>query len=194
MRIQGRITEWNDPRGFGFITPLEGGDRVFVHVMAFPPGSRRPSPGEYVSFNLGRDEKGRLRAERATYVVSGTAPSARRSGSRAGVVTAGVVSGAILAGITIAALAGKLPLVVLPIYLVCSVGAYFHYRSDKEAARTKAWRTDEVTLLTWGLFGGWPGALFAQHQFRHKVRKADFQIAFWITVAMNCVGLAIVAS
>jgi cold shock CspA family protein len=131
MRIQGRITEWNDPRGFGFITPLEGGDRVFAHVMAFPPGNRRPSLGEYVSFDLGRDEKGRFRAERATYVVSRTARSTGHSESRAGVVTAGVVSGAILAGIAITVSAGKLPLVVLPIYIVCSIGAYFHYRSDK---------------------------------------------------------------
>lgn len=192
MRYQGRITEWNDPRGFGFITPLDGSARVFVHVMAFPSGSRRPSPGEYVSYSLGRDEKGRPRAERAAYVVSSAQPT-KRSEARVGLRAAACVSGGVLIGIVVAAAVGKLPLVVPAIYIVCSGGAYRSYRNDKKAALRKEWRTDEVELLTWGLFGGWPGALVAQHQFHHKTRKSDFQIAFWTTVVLNCLGLAIVA-
>ena len=31
-RRQGVLLEWNDERGFGFITPSTGGERVFVHV------------------------------------------------------------------------------------------------------------------------------------------------------------------
>jgi len=194
MRYQGRITEWNDPRGFGFITPLEGGDRVFIHVLAFPPGSRRPSTGEFVSYSLGRDEHGRARAERATFVVSHTARRVRRGKSSVGVAVATLVACSVLGGITAAAWSGKLPLVVPALYILCSIGAYLQYRKDKAAARSKNWRTDEVTLLTWGLFGGWPGALVAQHQFRHKLRKVDYQIAYWITVVVNCAGLAVVGS
>jgi cold shock CspA family protein len=40
MRYQGRITEWKDDRGFGFITPNAGGASLFVHVSAFEPASR----------------------------------------------------------------------------------------------------------------------------------------------------------
>ncbi|MFN3339314.1 MAG: cold-shock protein, partial [Dietzia sp.] len=40
-RRQGVLEDWNDSRGFGFITPSSGGARVFAHVSAFPRG-RRP--------------------------------------------------------------------------------------------------------------------------------------------------------
>ena len=43
MRRQGKIAKWNDERGFGFISPFEGGDSVFVHISSFPPSDRRPS-------------------------------------------------------------------------------------------------------------------------------------------------------
>ncbi|WP_137123345.1 cold shock domain-containing protein [Segeticoccus rhizosphaerae] len=40
---RGVLEDWNDARGFGFITPAGGGSRVFVHVSAFPRGPR-PAP------------------------------------------------------------------------------------------------------------------------------------------------------
>jgi uncharacterized membrane protein YsdA (DUF1294 family)/cold shock CspA family protein len=189
MRHQGRITEWNDARGFGFIAPLDGGYRVFVHVTAFQPGTRRPSPGEYVNYSLDRDEKGRARAEQVTYIVSRCAGTAA---SRIGVITAIFAAVGALTVISAGGWVGKLPLAVPVSYLICSIGAYCHYRKDKAAARHHAWRAEEVGLLTWGLFGGWPGALVAQHQFKHKIKKIDFQICFWISVALNCAGLAII--
>ena len=35
LRVKGRISEWNDDKGYGFITPMSGGNRVFVHISAF---------------------------------------------------------------------------------------------------------------------------------------------------------------
>lgn len=42
MRFDGTLTSWNDDRGFGFITPAQGGDEIFVHIKAFPAGTGRP--------------------------------------------------------------------------------------------------------------------------------------------------------
>lgn len=61
MRFDGKLEKWNDDRGFGFITPLHGGEPVFVHISAFASDSRRPKIGEALSFELepGRDGKKR---------------------------------------------------------------------------------------------------------------------------------------
>jgi cold shock CspA family protein len=61
-RIEGRLTKWQDDRGFGFIEPRSGGDPVFVHVSAFPRDGRRPAVGETLLFDIETDERGRKRA------------------------------------------------------------------------------------------------------------------------------------
>lgn len=38
------------------------------------------------------------------------------------------------------------------------------------------------------VFGGWPGALIAQHTLRHKSSKREFRSVFWATVALNITG------
>jgi uncharacterized membrane protein YsdA (DUF1294 family) len=63
------------------------------------------------------------------------------------------------------------------------------YKADKKASRLGAWRTAEAHLLLVGLLGGWPGALFAQHELRHKNRKTSFQVQYWLTVALNLIAL-----
>src|SRR3546814_17304610 len=52
------------------------------------------------------------------------------------------------------------------------------YWLDKEAAQGGAQRIPESTLHLVDLLGGWPGALIAQQQFRHKTVKRSFQFAF----------------
>jgi len=42
MRLRGKLTKWKDDRGFGFITPIRGGEQVFVHIKAFTNQLRRP--------------------------------------------------------------------------------------------------------------------------------------------------------
>jgi len=69
MRQQGRIIEWNEDRGFGFITPLEGGSRVFVHVSAFPHEGRRPKALDLVTYADARDQRGRPRAEDVLFLA-----------------------------------------------------------------------------------------------------------------------------
>lgn len=73
--------------------------------------------------------------------------------------------------------------------LVASVVAFGVYGFDKRAARDGRRRVPESTLHLLGLAGGWPGAFVAQQVFRHKTRKAGFQVVFWLTVAANCGAL-----
>jgi len=80
---------------------------------------------------------------------------------------------------------GKLPLVVLSLYLGASTAVFFAYLFDKSAARNGRWRTPENTLHLLGVIGGWPGALIAQQLLRHKTRKRSFQVVFWVSVLIN---------
>src|SRR3546814_9086020 len=62
MRLAGRISDWNDDKGYGFVTPNGGGDRAFVHIKAFQPGSRPPVDGDLVSYAVMRNGRGRSNA------------------------------------------------------------------------------------------------------------------------------------
>jgi len=74
-------------------------------------------------------------------------------------------------------------------YALASLACFGAYALDKSAARSRARRSPERTLLLLGLVGGWPGALLAQRILRHKTAKASFQVKFWLTVAAN-IGVA----
>ncbi|MCB1578653.1 MAG: cold shock domain-containing protein, partial [Xanthomonadales bacterium] len=50
MRFVGRIAEWNDEKGYGFVEPNGGGERAFVHVKAFERRVRRPADGDLISY------------------------------------------------------------------------------------------------------------------------------------------------
>jgi cold shock CspA family protein len=63
MRIDGTLSKWNDDRGFGFITPTQGGPEVFVHISAFPKDGRRPTIGEHLTFEIEMDRDGKTRAK-----------------------------------------------------------------------------------------------------------------------------------
>src|SRR3546814_3925427 len=73
---------------------------------------------------------------------------------------------------------------------VCSSVLYLMYWLDKAAAQGGARRIPESTLHLVDLLGGWPGALIAQQQFRHKTVKASFQFAFWCSVLANIAIMA----
>jgi CspA family cold shock protein len=59
----GTIKFFNDDKGFGFITPENGGQDVFVHVSALERGGSLRE-GDKVSFEVGQDRKtGKAKAE-----------------------------------------------------------------------------------------------------------------------------------
>lgn len=185
LRYRGKITEWRDIRGFGFITPEGGGERVFVHLSAFQPNQQRPQGRERVTYDVGKDTRGRVCAKKVEFID----PRLRQrqlTGADRGAVG---VAALFVAGIAGLVLAGKLPWAVLALYLGLSFATFQVYSLDKVAAEQGRWRTSEGTLLLWGLLGGWPGALIAQRVRRHKSRKQPFQLFFWLTVIVNCGAL-----
>jgi uncharacterized membrane protein YsdA (DUF1294 family)/cold shock CspA family protein len=187
MRQKGRITEWQDERGFGFITPMSGGERVFVHIKSFAKRARRPVGNELVTFDLTRDPKGRLQGVDVRFSGGRAKPSnAPRPGPGAGAL---VSTAAFLVLVSAAALGGRLPIVLVGAYLAVSAVTFVVYALDKSAARNDRWRTPEATLHSLSLLGGWPGALLAQKVLRHKSSKRPFRTVFWVTVALNLAAL-----
>lgn len=186
MRYQGRITDWNDDRGYGFITPNGGGSRVFLHISAFKTRQRRPDGNELVTYELSQDDRGRPKAEGVAFVGDTQSPAGPRIHGN----TPLWLAGACLLFVSGAVVLGRLPLAVLGLYLAASAIAFIAYALDKSAAKNNEWRTQESTLLFVGLIGGWPGAVAAQRVLRHKSSKKSFQLVFWATVVLNCGGLA----
>ena len=62
MRFDGKLEKWNDERGFGFITPLHGGEPVFVHISALPRDGGRPKLGDPLTFEVEAAGNGKKRA------------------------------------------------------------------------------------------------------------------------------------
>lgn len=186
MRYQGKITDWKDDKGFGFITPNGGGPQVFVHIKSFSGRQQRPLGNERVTYELRNDAKGRPQAGSVAFVGKDR-PSANPSGQGNASL---MLTLAFLAFVGGSAFAGKLPIAVAWFYLAASLVAFAAYALDKSAARNDRWRTRESTLHLFALAGGWPGALAAQRLLRHKSRKPSFQIVFWATVILNCCALA----
>lgn len=197
MAVQGRLTDWNDERGFGYITPLEGGPTVFAHISEFPRSQRRPYATDLVTFDTAVDDRGRTRAVKIRFLSSartrgqGARAMPTSTGSTGALASLGVAFIVILTLIT--ALGGASWL--LPgAYVLMSVVTFMAYGIDKYAAERGTWRTSEATLLGMGLMCGWPGGLLAQEVFRHKTRKQPFRAVFWSTVILNSVAaLALVA-
>ncbi len=190
MRYQGKITNWKDDQGFGFITPNGGGKQVFVHIKSFSNRQRRPAGNEIVTYELKTDTKGRAQAENVAFVGNRTA-GAPSSGRGAVSLT---LAALFLIFVAASVLAGKLPFAVLALYWGASAVAFLAYAHDKSAARNDQWRTPESTLHLFGLIGGWPGALAAQKLLHHKSKKQSFQVVFWATVVANCGALGWLSS
>jgi uncharacterized membrane protein YsdA (DUF1294 family)/cold shock CspA family protein len=196
MRYQGRITNWKDEQGYGFVTPNGGGEPVFLHLKALSGRQPRPVGDEIVTYELSTDARGRPRAT-AVQFVRGTGrkpPVASNAPSRWPLALVALVF-ALLAGATLGpafgfmVVANRLPTPVIALYAGASLIAFVAYALDKAAARAGRWRTQENTLHLLALIGGWPGALLAQRQFRHKTAKTSFLVIFWATVLLNCGAL-----
>ena len=202
MEKTGKVSGWQDAKGFGFILPDDGSARVFMHHTALVPGQARPRNGDTVRFVAGNDDKGRAVAKKVWSRPQADVMRQRvvRERAAAKVVQTQLnrekdsqavwLALPFLVGLTVLALMGRLPMFVIGVYLAASLLTYFAYLLDKRSAQQGGWRTQETTLHLMSLFGGWPGALLAQRMLRHKSSKQEFRFMFWATVLLNVVLLA----
>ncbi|MBF6990830.1 cold shock and DUF1294 domain-containing protein [Cupriavidus sp. IK-TO18] len=178
MKKAGRVKTWHADKGFGFIDVHADTKDVFFHITALQTRAVTPTPGDRVSFELGKGRDGRMQALNVAIVG---APKAR-SDARPWPLFAGLAALGLIAG---GALAGYFPRQAGLVSLLASLITFFAYADDKTRASRNTWRTPETTLHLLALCGGWPGALAAQQLLRHKNRKPTFQVTFWGTVSVN---------
>lgn len=183
----GKIAKWDDERGYGFITPHEGGRQVFFHISSLAKGLKRPLGGEVVSYELAYDENDRPQALYVAYI--GVAAS---SSEKVALSPAALAAGAVGLVVVLITLQ-RTPSYALA-YPVMSVLSFINYAADKSAANKADWRISERALLLVDLLCGWPGGLLAQQTLRHKTRKASFQVMFWVTVVANVAAVALIAT
>jgi len=181
-RTKGKITHWNEGKGYGFITPTMGAKQVFVHIRAFNNRQQPPQLNQLVTFSMSSDKQGRPCAINVTRVGEKQPREAKRN-DRILIILIAVT---FIATVGLSVAVNKLPIEVFYLYLAASALIFVVYAKDKSAARRGAWRTPESTLHALALIGGWPGALIAQQMLKHKSRKQDFRFVFWVTVVVNC--------
>jgi uncharacterized membrane protein YsdA (DUF1294 family)/cold shock CspA family protein len=181
MRYKGKITNWNDDKGYGFIEPSLGGKQVFVHVKAFNKRNNRPLNNQIVTYELSNDKAGRVCAKEVL-----------RAGEKRVTKTKGNLSNLPLMVFLAFSLillysifTHLLPVFFLIIYITVSLFTLILYAIDKSAAKNRRWRIPENTLHLLSIVGGWPGAMYAQQLFRHKSKKKSFRLVFWVTVVVN---------
>jgi len=62
--INGTVKFFNDTKGFGFISPDDGGNDAFVHVTALErSGLRTLAPDQKVTYELAADRTGKMSAQ-----------------------------------------------------------------------------------------------------------------------------------
>ncbi len=171
--MKGQIVEWNDSKGYGFISSLNGELRVFIHVSSVSNSGRRPRLNDNVVYEVAEDNKGRYNAQNVVIQGANGFPFPVLFG----------FSFLVAACASVVVLDGER--LFIPVYIALSILTYLMFEKDKRAAENGRWRTKEETLHLLSLLGGWPGALFAQFTLRHKSRKQPFKFVLWVMVILN---------
>jgi len=181
MKAKGKIASWNQGKGFGFITPDDGGKRIFLHITAFSNRQKKPQINQPVTYNISADKQGRPCAIKVSR--AGEKPVQSKVIKKPSKPTNAAVLFLII--VCILALMAKITFLAFPLYLLASMLTFVVYGKDKSAAKKGTWRTPESTLHFLALACGWPGALIAQEKLRHKSKKQPFRLIFWLTVITN---------
>src|SRR5262245_11397541 len=120
LRYRGKVTEWQDSRGFGFVTPSLGGDSIFLHFNAIVPRARRPAQGDLVTYELTHDARRRPRASKVRFASESATHYPYRRASAYPMFAAC----AFILALAALVVAGRLPPGILVLYLTASILAF----------------------------------------------------------------------
>ncbi len=177
---KGFIVMVNPKEGYGFIRPdanrnVEGKDVHFA--LRQVEGHKNVRQGQAVSYYVTRSDKG------ATAIK--VRPGSALSIPYLKFLLIGVVSALLLLGGLLIVLKQpqSLPLWIALWVAAFSIATYGVYAYDKAQAQSSGLRVPEAVLHLLGALGGTPGAFVAMRTVRHKTKKAQFQVIFWLIVA-----------
>lgn len=190
MESLGKITDWSDDRGLGFITPLHGQQRVFFHIRDYQQSGRRPERGELVKYVASRQD-GRWKATLVERAVVSTKKTRPTKSWRIPASTHFTLIAFYSFGLALAIVDHRLPIEFVFLVFGMSAIAYMAYAFDKQAAQKGLWRIPETTLHLIELLFGWPGALLAQLRLRHKTSKLSYRVEFWLMALTNLTATAL---
>ena len=192
MRDQGRLVEWFDDKGYGFIQPNdESKGRVFLHIKDFAQKGPRPILGCALEYNVQVDANGRYKATQVSYLKASQTQKSGRSTPQNQFKSAqklqpmqilSIAYIIVLAGLTVFGLLNGMVLLFISLMNVMS---YWFYAQDKEAAQLGNRRVPENTLHILSFLGGWPAAWLAQQRLRHKTQKQPFRKIYFCTIFLN---------
>lgn len=186
--MKGTLTQWDDAKGYGFITPEGGGPKCFVHIKAFGLRPQRPFIGERLSYREGQDAQGKQRAVEVRSLEPRAMPAIPKPRDRGRLL---LLVPAFAGFVLTCHLLWRVPNAAWGAYSAMSMATFITYALDKRAALRGGWRVAENTLHGLALLCGWPGALLAQELLRHKSAKPAFRRLFWLTVVLNVLGFAL---
>lgn len=191
MRDQGRLVEWFDDKGYGFIQPNDASkDRVFLHIKDFSRQGPRPIVGCALEYTVLLDGEGRFRAQQVMYLKASQTQKILPKPKNVNVQQQKLKPmqiacvGYILA-LAVFTLLGLLSGMVLLFISIINALTYWLYAQDKEAALLGNRRVPEQTLHILSFLGGWPTAWLAQEKMRHKTQKQPFRKIYFCTIALN---------
>ncbi len=188
MRFKGRLTNWNDDKGFGFVEPISGGERSFVHIKAFQSYSRRPVDGDLIIYEQVKESQGKFKAVNVTISLDRKPKAAKPNANNKPSSLGSLFTISFCIVLLVMAFSKAIPIEALFFYGSVSFITFLAYAFDKSSAQNGRWRTPEANLHILSLIGGWPGAFYAQNKLRHKSSKKSFQQTFWVTVIANVCG------
>ena len=193
MRDQGRLVEWFDDKGYGFIQPSDPAkDRVFLHIKDFAKQGPRPIVGCALDYTVILDERGRYKAQQVMYLKASQTKTFQKNKDqkvqhKKQLQPMQILCVVYIVTLAILSVAGLLSGILLLGISLVNAATYWFYAQDKEAAQLGNRRVPENTLHLLSFLGGWPSAWLAQQKLRHKTQKQPFRQIYFCTIALNII-------